>query len=286
MSLAFYRLRGNQKSLVNTGALMVGLLTGGIAYFNYRVKLTKDFLIGHGHNRMDRSATNKTPYKSMWLTWYRMPDEEYDVYHKFMPYYVIGQLDYDKEILIPSKRRIGGQTVRGYDVVNPLYCYDSGVIDFESAQLDKEKISDTDRAAIIVNRGWIPESMKDRSTRPWEKTSRQLIRIPGTFLQAKNIHDYKRANNPNTDEWYNLAPEDLARYWELSNFNELKQFYFQHIALAGEPGMGYKFPIAPNSDDVIRDYYNWWMHEKWNQLAYYTMGPVSALSLAVFLLTV
>lgn len=288
MSLALRRLRGSQKGLVNTGALTLGLLTGGFAYYNYRVKLTKDFLIGHGHHRFDRAAVNRTPYRSQWLTWYRMPEQEYNVYHRFMPYYVIGQLDYDKEILIPSKRTINGVKVSGYDVINPLYCYDAGRVNASALELnDNSKMTSTDRAAIIVNRGWIPEELKDKRTRPWEQTTRQLVRIPGTFMQAKDIHDYKKANNPNTNEWYNLAPEDLARYWELSNFNQLKQFYFQHMNLVGTGSMqtGYKYPIPPTSDDVIRDYYNWWMHEKWNQIAYYATGPISALSFAVFLLT-
>jgi cytochrome oxidase assembly protein ShyY1 len=31
-----------------------------------------------------------------------MPDEEYNGQHRFTPYYVIGQMDHSKEVLIPK----------------------------------------------------------------------------------------------------------------------------------------------------------------------------------------
>jgi cytochrome oxidase assembly protein ShyY1 len=40
----------------------------------------------------------------MYFTWFRMPRQEYEMHHKFVPYYMIGQLDYTKEILIPEKK--------------------------------------------------------------------------------------------------------------------------------------------------------------------------------------
>ncbi len=35
---------------------------------------------------------------------------------------MLGQMDYSKEVLIPRKRN--GED--GFDVLNPLYCYDGG----------------------------------------------------------------------------------------------------------------------------------------------------------------
>lgn len=150
----------------------------------------------------------------------------------------------------------------------------------------------SDRAGIIVHRGWIPYSLKDKKSRPWEQNTRQLVRIKGTFREAKDIHDYKYPNNPNNNEWYNLAPEDIARYWELPNFNELKQFYFQAIDLnttgGSDLGIGnkvYKWPRFPTKEEIVRDHYNWWTHEWWNKAVYYSMGPVSVASWALFFMT-
>ena len=56
-----------------------------------------------------------------------MPEEEYNVYHRFKPYYILGQLDYSKEVLIPKTRN--GQP--GFNVVNPLYCYEGGKVSMQ-----------------------------------------------------------------------------------------------------------------------------------------------------------
>jgi len=87
----------------------------------------------------------------MYFTWWRMPDEEYTVYHRFKPYFLLGQLDVSKEILIPREK----DGVAGFDVINPLYCYEGGKLSFEKAFNGGDPVS-IERAAIIVNRGWIP----------------------------------------------------------------------------------------------------------------------------------
>lgn len=292
-SVALRRLRGKTKDAVNYGALSVGLLTGGIAYFNWRLKIRKEFVLGHGLTRLSGRAQNITPWKSQWLTWYRMPDQEYDAYYKFKPYYVIGQLDYSKEVLIPKDKTIDGETHKGFDVVNPLYCYDGGTVNAETLR-PKDGIFDigTDRAAIVVNRGWIPYELKDKRNRLWERNSRQLVKINGTFLKAKDIHDYKIPNNPSNNEWHNLAPEDLARYWELPNRTEIKQFYFQQLRMEDASSniiqgnaAQYKWPMIKNKEEMIREVYGWLTHERYNKLAYYMLTPISAMSMWVFFLT-
>lgn len=85
-----------------------------------------------------------------------MPDEEFNVYHRFMPYYIIGQIDYTKEVLIPKAKYINGKKFDGYIVINPLYCYEGGKLSFKNLFQKKDPIN-IERAAIIVNRGWIPE---------------------------------------------------------------------------------------------------------------------------------
>ena len=126
----------------------------------------------------------------------------------------------------------------------------------------------------------------------WEKNSRQLVKINGTFMKAKDIHDYSVPNNPSNNEWHNLAPEDLARFWELSNFNELKEFYFQQLAstdsntnIIQNNNNINKFPIVTGQEEIIREHHDWWTHEKYNKFAYYALTPLSAFSMWVFFLT-
>ena len=83
-----------------------------------------------------------------------------------------------------------------------------------------------DRAAIIVNRGWVPAAYRDKRSRPQELNQRQLVKITGVWRQGKNIHDYKVPNDPDANEWHILALEDIGMYWDLSNFDEARYYYF------------------------------------------------------------
>jgi hypothetical protein len=95
------RLNTEEKDYVRTGAIFMGFMTGGWGYYNYREFIKKDFLKSEGHYRLSNRIINMTPYKTLYFTWWRMPLEEFNVYHRFMPYFIIGQLDQSKEILIP-----------------------------------------------------------------------------------------------------------------------------------------------------------------------------------------
>lgn len=295
MSVALRRLRGNNKKLVNYGALHLSLATGFVAYWNYRIKIKKEFLLSAGQYRFGQPMTNMTPWEATFLTWYRMPPMEYIMHHRFRPYFVIGQIDYTKEILLPKTRHINGKKLAGYDVINPLYCYDGGKIHLESiakGEDDSNKLIRPEKAALILHRGWIPYHMKNKKTRPWETNSHQLVKVNGVFRPSPDIHEYKKPNNPTNNEWYNLALEDIARFWELPNANEMKFYYFQQVDVHNEGGSTvnnskvlYKWPYLLNKDDTIRDHYNWWCHEKWNKYIYYGLTPVSVASFVIFYLT-
>lgn len=96
------RMSTEERNHLRDGGAILGLFTGALAYWNYRLWVKKDFLRSEGHYRMNQKITNMTPYKSLYFKWWRMPDQEFNVYHKFRPYYIIGQIDYAKEILIPK----------------------------------------------------------------------------------------------------------------------------------------------------------------------------------------
>lgn len=158
-----------------------------------------------------------------------MPEEEWTVYHRFKPYFLLGQLDQSKEILIPRSK--DGQA--GFDVINPMYCYEGGRLSFKNAFADVDPVK-IERAAIIVNRGWIPAAYRDKRSRPMEQNQRKLVRMTGTWRKGKNVHDYKVPNNPDNNEWNNLCLEDIGIFWDLPNFDEAKYYYFQAVDLNGQ----------------------------------------------------
>jgi cytochrome oxidase assembly protein ShyY1 len=125
---------------------------------------------------------------------------------------------------------MGGKQVPGFDVLNPLYCYEGGKVSFKAAFAKEDPVK-VERAAIIVNRGWIPAQYRDKKSRPHEINSRELTKITGVWRKGKNVHDYKVPNNPDNNEWHNIALEDIGIFWELPNYDEAKFYYFQAVDL-------------------------------------------------------
>lgn len=158
-----------EKTNLRHGAFMSGIAVGAVAYWNYRERIRKEFLRSEGHYRFSHIANNMTPWKQLYFTWWRMPDQEFNVYHRFRPYFLLGQLDYSKEILIPQAHPDTG--VAGYNVINPLYCYEGGKTSFKELFAGNQPVK-IDRSAIIVNRGWIPANLKDKRARPTEINTR------------------------------------------------------------------------------------------------------------------
>ena len=76
--------------MTREGAMAMMVFTGGLSYFNYRMYIKKQFLRSAAHYRMSMEIKNCTPWKQMYFTWWRMPEEEYKVNHRFAPYYIIG----------------------------------------------------------------------------------------------------------------------------------------------------------------------------------------------------
>lgn len=280
------RLNNEDRNLIKEGALLTTLITGGLAYFNYREWVKKDFLRSEGHYRFHSRTQNITPWKQLYFTWWRMPDEEFNVYHRFKPYFIIGQLDTSKEVLIPAVRYDEqGNAHHGFNVVNPVYCYEGGRLSFEKTFANQDPVS-IERAAIIVNRGWIPAELKDKRSRPHETNSRKLVKLRGVWRKGKNVHDYKVPNNPNNNEWYNMALEDIGIFWDLPNYDECKYYYFQVVDLDQSHGLEdsqpqYPYPMPATPDQVIDDHYGWKINADTNKWMYRLSGALSAASFGI-----
>ena len=121
----------------------------------------------------------------------------------------------------------------GFDVINPFYCYEGGKISMEKGLRLEDPIS-IERAALIVRRGWIPAAFREKSSRPAEINSKELVKINGCYMPGKNVHDYKIPNNPDNNDWNNLCLEDIGLYWDLPNFDEAKYYYFHCVDIHGE----------------------------------------------------
>ena len=85
------RMATDERNLVREGAIFSALATGAFSYFHYREYIKKAFKRSEAHYKFrNQTITNCTPWKQMYFTWWRMPEEEWTVYHKFRPYFIIG----------------------------------------------------------------------------------------------------------------------------------------------------------------------------------------------------
>ena len=237
------RMAREERTLLRDGAIYTFLATGAFSYFQYREYIKKSFRRSEAHYKFNQTVTNCTPWKQMYFSWWRMPEEEWTVYHRFRPYFVIGQLDYSKEVLIPRDKTINGQAIAGFDVINPFYCYEGGKISMGKALSMSGDPIQIDRAAIIVRRGWIPAAYREKISRPNEVNSRELVKLSGCFMPGKNVHEYTIPNNPDANEWNNLCLEDIGIYWDLPNFDESKYYYFHSVDLDGTADNVDKSPV-------------------------------------------
>lgn len=57
------RLSSEERSYVREGGLLLGIITGGISYMNYRMYIQKEFLRSEAHYRFETKMANMTPWK-------------------------------------------------------------------------------------------------------------------------------------------------------------------------------------------------------------------------------
>jgi hypothetical protein len=87
----------------------------------------------------------------------------------------------------------------------------------------------------------------------------------GVFRAGKDIHDYKYPNNPDNNEWHNLALEDIGIFWDLPNWDEAKYYYFHAVDLESN-GKSNSFQNEAGvksltKDELVDDHYGW----RWNE---------------------
>ena len=101
------------------------------------------------------------------------------------------------------------------------------------------------------------------------------------------MHDYTVPNDPDANEWNNLALEDIGIYWDLPNFDECKHYYFQAVDInRGNNEVEPSPCVADSPDEIIESHYGWRWSEMTNKKIYQALGTVSAVSLSIAAFTV
>ena len=118
---------------------------------------------------------------------------------------------------------------------------------------------------------------------------KELVQINGCFRKGKNVHDYSVPNEPDSNEWNNLALEDIGIFWELPNFDEQKFFYFHAVDFTQHSDSLSKLEspaIQDTVDEVIDNHYGWRLNEFTNRKLFQSFGLASLLSFGVYALTI
>lgn len=117
--------------------------------------------------------------------------------HEFLPVRVTGVYDHAHEFHLVN-RALNGEA--GINVVTPLMLDDGG--------------------AILVNRGWVPFEMRDKSLRPdglvtGEQTVTGLLRFvkPRSTIEEWVVPE----NEPGNNAWFNIDPDAMAQQAGLSD---------------------------------------------------------------------
>ena len=100
------------------------------------------------------------------------------------------------------------------------------------------------------------------------------MRLQGVFRAGKDIHDYKVPNNPDNNDWHNLALEDIGLFWDLPNWDEAKYYYFHCVDLPGVDSAATSVqPIHP--DELVDEHYGWRWGENTHRACEQGFGAVA-----------
>lgn len=71
-----------------------------------------------------------------------------------------------------------------------------------------------DRSIVIVNRGFVPQELKDPSSRP-EGQITGIVRVTGLLRSPEQVNYFTPANDPARNAWYRRNPADIERAFGL-----------------------------------------------------------------------
>lgn len=141
----------------------------------------------------------RSQYMSMQPIEISLPLPDIDL--NFRPITATGRFDHSKEMLL--LRKYG--ELNGYRVVTPFFL-SSGT-------------------GFLVNRGWIPASHKEITTR---NEKNDIMQISGVIRQGETASKYTPNNSPVLSEWYFMELPLMAQVSGLEN-QESKELMLQEI---------------------------------------------------------
>lgn len=176
------------------------------------------------------------------------------VNHLFKKVYIFGKFLHEHEILLSAKYFDSSRDKKqlGYHVVTPFLT--------------------TEGVVILINRGWIPEDMKDQKTREDSLISHNM-EIPVVGLVRKSSGKapwFMPQNDPEKNIWFWLdIPEMLKMLEKTTDIQHLKPVLIQQTNVTAYGGFEYPIPIS-DKIELRNDHLHYAI--TWFALAFITLG--------------
>jgi surfeit locus 1 family protein len=188
MSTRAHALRG----LILPGVLSVMALAVLISLGNWQMQRLawKENLIATVSER-NRQTPQPLPPASEWT---KLDLDQFE----YRAFAAGGRFHHDKEVQVYTalSEPKGSFSGAGYWVLTPFEVDGGGV--------------------VIVNRGFVPQDLKNPASRPEGQVSGQ-VRVTGLLRQPEQTNYFTPANDPVRNAWYRREPADIARAFDLRN---------------------------------------------------------------------
>lgn len=140
---------------------------------------------------LSQAPVDITPVNKAQHVWTESKDnlDKFESEWSMKPVAIRGIFDHEREVQVAKQRN--GE--KGVDIVTPFYTH----LDAEG----KEQ-------AILVNRGWVPQDLKDQ--RMHLNQTSAIGTIKGVLYRGDNATKYSKLNNPTLENYSRVVPYDLS----------------------------------------------------------------------------
>lgn len=178
---------------------------------------------------MAKPAIDITPGSEKRFLWSKAASlEDFENEFSFKKVKVSGYFDFTREFQVEKMKN--GE--KGVEIITPFYTYVN----------DKNE-----ECGILVNRGWVPEDLKDLRMHYNTIVSGE---ITGVLYRGDNKTKYSLSNEPMAQRYTSVNPYDMALVAQMKNREEASQFML--LQLDENELARPILPASPSVNDVAK----------------------------------
>lgn len=155
-----------------------------------------------------QAAVDITPQNKGGFVWSKVQDiDQFENDYSFKKVKVRGIFDHNKEIQVEKIRN--GE--KGVEIITPFYTHLN---------------ENGEEVGLLVNRGWVPEDLKDLKYHYTGVTSGE---ITGVLYRGDNQTKYSIPNEPTISRYHYVNPYDISLISQMKNQEEASKFMLMQV---------------------------------------------------------